>query len=823
MRAPFRRDSDRDDEPGEIDVPNHGTTTIGGQSSPRRAVCCGAMITRRSWPAIVVALVAGATSGVAAAESLQPPPPLDPHAWYTPVVPARLLETRAGGDTVDGEFHTGVPLGPGETIDVDVVGRGGVPASGVDAVVVNVTGIAPSQPTHVTVHPTGGALPLASNLNVAPGDVRPNLVMAKVGVGGRISLSNAFGTIDLVVDIAGYVPADDAFTPLVPFRLLDTRPGEPSPDGRGRPGRRVGPGGTVDIPVLGRGGVPASDVAAVVLNVTAVGPTEATHLTVFPAGSAVPVASNLNVATGVTLANLVVAKLGAGGMVSVSNAFGSIDVIGDVAGYFPTDGTFHPLSPTRLFESRPGEPVGAGGTNFANRVPAGEEIVVDLNDVPGIDADVSAVVLNVTAVNPTDASHITVWPTGVDRPLASNLNLTPGVTAPNSVIAKVGAGGHISFENFAGSTDLVIDLAGYFELEYGWLRDVATADGSTCALDWLGEAWCWGLRSHEPYYFDLPDTTSYDGDTSTVPYRLGVYDDVVQIGVSWANSCVLRAGGTVWCWGPNAWGQLGNGTVDAGYVYEQVVGLDRVVELAVGYLQSCALRDDGSVWCWGRDFSGAKRSTIWRVPNLPDAVRVSVGTDAACAVRIGGTVVCWGVVGNTGVLGDGSGTDSPTSPRPVAGITDADWVEVSGLRACATRTNGEAVCWGNSYLGGGSTGSSLVPVAVIDGITGQPADDIIQIDGGDDYACALRADAQVYCWGSEHHGERGLTPDPDDSTEVITTPVPGLPDIVAIFADRGHACAMSFDLELFCWGDNRYGQIGNGTFDDQPSPQFVFS
>jgi alpha-tubulin suppressor-like RCC1 family protein len=58
---------------------------------------------------------------------------------------------------------------------------------------------------------------------------------------------------------------------------------------------------------------------------------------------------------------------------------------------------------------------------------------------------------------------------------------------------------------------------------------------------------------------------------------------------------------------------------------------------------------------------------------------------------------------------------------------------------------------------------------------------------------------------------------------VITTPVPDLPDIVAIFADRGHACAMSFDLELYCWGDNRYGQIGNGTFDDQPSPQFIFS
>ena len=262
--------------------------------------------------------------------------PADVPGWFTPLVPARLLDTRQGEATVDGAGRPGAPVGPGGTLDLAVLGRGGVPAVGVAAVVINITATNPTASSFVTVWPTGAARPLASNLNVVAGQTVPNLVVAKVGLGGRISLFNHSGSLDLIADIAGYVPLTDGFESLVPARLLDTRPQETTIDGGGLPGQPIAAEGQLDVTVLNRGGVPSSGVDAVVLNVTATNPTDASFLTVWPRGQARPLASNLNTTRGQTVPNLVVAKVGTGGQVSFFNKVGSVDVIADVAGYFPT-------------------------------------------------------------------------------------------------------------------------------------------------------------------------------------------------------------------------------------------------------------------------------------------------------------------------------------------------------------------------------------------------------------------------------------------------------------------------------------------------------
>jgi hypothetical protein len=720
-----------------------------------------------------------------------------------------MLDTRGPGRTIDDEGNLQRRIGPGETLALRVLGRGQVPAAGVDAVVLNVTAIRPTADTHLTVYPAGATAPTASNLNVARGAVIPNLVVSKVGANGSVHVFNAFGTSDVVIDLTGYFPASDSFEPLVPARLLDTRPHQPDLDGLGRPGRPLGPRESIDVPVLGRGGVPPTGVAAVVLNVTAITPTATSHLTVYPTGSPLPNASNLNLVPGVTRPNLVLATIGSSGSISIYNEAGDAHVAADIAGYFPDNGSFQPLEPMRLFETRAGRPVVSGGVNYGVRLGAAQSIDIDVTSVPGVNGSAAAVVLNVTAISPSEASHLTLWPVGVDMPNASNLNLVPGTTAPNLVVVKVGAGGNVSLYNHAGTVDLAIDIAGYFLAEPAPLRDVATSDGSTCVVDWVGEAACWGYTPQDSsLYYDGVDN-SPGPSPLRAPYVLGVFDDIVQIGVAWGHACVLRDDGSVWCWGANYWGVVGNGISDGEFPPKKVTALEGVVEISVGYLQACAVRSDGTVWCWGKDFTNTPQPSARRIAGISDAVHVSVGAYAACVVRANGTVWCWGQNGDTGVLGDGSGTDSPV-PRPVIGLTDADWVEVSGLRACATRTSGEAACWGNSFLGGGANERSLSPVDVIDGTTGLPADDIIQIDGGDDYSCVLRADAQVYCWGSDSSGTLGLTPDPNLNTTWITTPVPGLPDIAAIFADRFHICAVSFDDELYCWGSNTSGQLGIG-------------
>ena len=117
---------------------------------------------------------------------------------YTSIVPARVLDTRAGSSASAG------PVGPGATVDLAVAGRGGVPEAGVSAVVLNVTVAEPTATTYLTLFPSGALRPLASNLNATPGQTVANLVVAKVGAGGKVSLYNDAGTAHVVADVVGW-------------------------------------------------------------------------------------------------------------------------------------------------------------------------------------------------------------------------------------------------------------------------------------------------------------------------------------------------------------------------------------------------------------------------------------------------------------------------------------------------------------------------------------------------------------------------------------------------------------------------------------------
>jgi hypothetical protein len=305
----------------------------------------------------------------------------------------------------------------------------------------------------MTVWPAGDPRPVASNLNVPAGDVRPNLVIVNVGADGAIGVFNHDGDVDVVVDVAGWFGpgAGEQYTGMSPARVWDSRYA-PGPAGQ------IGPGETRNVTIAGVGGVPATGVSAVVLNVTAVTPSARTYLTVWPTGESQPLASNLNVPPGDVRPNLVIVKIGAGGGVSFFNHDGNIDIVADVAGWIGPSGEqqFTGVPPTRVWDSRSGPgPTGPNGP--------GETRDVAVTGMAGVPlTGVSAVVLNVTAVNPSEATYLTVWPTGEPMPVASNLNVPPGDVRPNLVIAKVGAGGRVSFFNYAGNVDVVVDIAGWF-------------------------------------------------------------------------------------------------------------------------------------------------------------------------------------------------------------------------------------------------------------------------------------------------------------------------------------------------------------------------
>ena len=399
---------------------------------------------------------------------------------YTPSTPGRILDTRPGETTIDGVAQGGGVVGQGETLNLVVTGRAGVPATGVSAVVLNVTAVDQTRQSFLTVFPAGAPRPLASNLNPNPGIIEPNLVIAKVGAGGEISIYNNTGSVNLVADVEGWfpLPLGPAYAPLAPARILDTRPGNVTVDGVAAGGGNLTAGSTIDLTVTGRGGVPSTGVGAVVLNVTAVDQTARSFVTVFPTGSPRPNSSDLNPNPGVTAPNLVIAMVGAGGQVSIYNNAGEVNLVADVQGWFPSGPAYTSLTPARLLETRAGfttiDGVSAGG----GPVGPNSMINVKVTDRAGVPASgVGAVALNVTATDQTNDTYLTVFPAGSPRPIASNLNPVPGLVAPNMVIAKVGANGEVSIYNRSGTVNVIADVHGWFP------SDIVTGDDAAMVLE----------------------------------------------------------------------------------------------------------------------------------------------------------------------------------------------------------------------------------------------------------------------------------------------------------------------------------------------------
>jgi hypothetical protein len=373
-------------------------------------------------------------------------------------LPARLADTRPGRQTVDGINPRVGALPGGQVLRVPVLGRIGIPETGVDSVALNVTVTEPQGGGWLTVFPTDEPKPNASNVNYVPGQTIPNMVIAKVGADGSVSIYSPT-TTHIVVDVATWYPTTDPFEPMTPARLADTRAGKSTADGQNVPAGRVQGGGVLTVPVTGRMGIPA-DASAVVLNVTVTEPQGGGWLTVFPTGDPMPNASNLNYSLGETIPNLVMAKVGSDGTVSIFTPT-TAHIIVDVSGWFPASGGFTALTPARLTDTRPGKSTADGINARSSALPGGQTMKVQIRGRVGIPAEATAVALNVTVTEPQGGGWITVFPSGQGMPLASNLNYVPGQTIPNMVISKIGSDGTVSIYS-PTTAHIIVDVAGWF-------------------------------------------------------------------------------------------------------------------------------------------------------------------------------------------------------------------------------------------------------------------------------------------------------------------------------------------------------------------------
>ncbi len=422
---------------------------------------------------------------------------------YNPVNPSRICDTRAADPPYVNYNQCNLfgpnPLGTSSSLDVRITGvhRTVTIPSNATSVVLNVTATDTTQAGgFLTVYPTGVALPNTSSINFGAGQSVPNLVQVGIGNGGFISIYNFIGSTDVIVDVEGYFAPPSitsnagGYVPISPVRVCDTRPTQPgvssnqcNSSGSGT----MGPNSVINVNVAGSGpggvldSVPSSAIA-VVLNITATDTTQnGGFLTVYPAFTQTPNASNLNFGANESVANRVVVPIDpTSGDISIYNFNGNTDVIVDVNGYYTgatssTSGSaFTPIVPFRLCDTRTANPplVGSnecnsGATSNNGPLTQGETYTMQAATVSPIPSNAIAVVINVTSVNATtNGGFFTVFPTpnvvGGSPPNISDLNFNQGQVVANLDLVKTGSGGSVNVFNAIGSSELIVDVMGYY-------------------------------------------------------------------------------------------------------------------------------------------------------------------------------------------------------------------------------------------------------------------------------------------------------------------------------------------------------------------------
>jgi alpha-tubulin suppressor-like RCC1 family protein len=409
---------------------------------------------------------------------------------------------------------------------------------------------------------------------------------------------------------------------------------------------------------------------------------------------------------------------------------------------------------------------------------------------------------------------------------------------------------------------------------------LAAGSVHTCALLSNGTVECWGAAYHGQLGNGTTTGSQVctNGACSTTPVEVSGLTGVIAIAAGAAHTCALLSNHTVQCWGLNTFGQLGNGmsmgpqTCTAGGTYGcsslpvVVSGLSGATAITAGHGHTCALLSGGTVACWGDNAYGelgngsctgpqqctntdgafACSTTPIVVPGLSGVTTIAAGDEGThtCALLSGGSVKCWGD-GEMGALGNGmtvgpqtctwggSNYTTFTTPVAVSGLSGATSVAVGGDVSCALVSGGGIDCWGANYLGqlgdGTATGPekcatvyacSTTPVAVSD--LAAPA--ISVVTGGAD-TCALLSGGTVECWGTSVQGGLGIAPDAgtlqcDFGSQCSTIPVAvsGLTGVTSLAAGQDHTCALQANGSVWCWGNNTTGQVGNGTTATAPTP-----
>jgi hypothetical protein len=328
--------------------------------------------------------------------------------------------------------------------------------------------------------------------------------------------------------------------------------------------------------------------------------------------------------------------------------------------------------------------------------------------------------------------------------------------------------------------------------------------------------WAWGFNNNG----QLGDGTLTD-HASPVQAVVGL-TGIKAVAAGQFFTLALKEDGTVWSWGDNSYGQLGDGTMTDSLVPVQVVGLTGVTAIACGSEHALALKSDGTVWAWGTNYCGAlgdNTEVDSAVPvqayGISDVTAIAAGYWFSMALMSDGTIGSWGD-NYWGTLGDGTDLDCPY-PIYVQGISDAVAIACGDYQGFAIHADGTVSSWGCNIMGQLGQGTAdldahMLPVKVLN------IDNVKQVVGGARHTVALKKDGSVWTWGWNMYGQLGVGVAGDSYTPV---PITTLSGITSIAAGGYHNLALKSDATVVSWGQGSYKAIGDGATEHRLAPVAV--
>ena len=353
--------------------------------------------------------------------------------------------------------------------------------------------------------------------------------------------------------------------------------------------------------------------------------------------------------------------------------------------------------------------------------------------------------------------------------------------------------------------------------QVGRWRSISAGGLHTCGIDQGDRLFCWGDNS--------------SGQLGRPPGALAESAGPIPLDGTWASvttgplqTCAItRTDASLWCWGNNEYGQVGNGTTGL-VAPPTMISAERWLDVSTGFYVTCGIVEDGTAYCWGVDSNGAVGNGSAAGSLAPTAVAggrvftsITVGLQHACAIEQGGALWCWGYNGN-GQIGDGTAANRDAPVEIEAGTR---WLAVAGgdLNTCGLRDDGRLRCWGQAdsgQIGDGTTSSArYIPQPV-----GLDDDGWVAIEVGAARACGRRADGVLLCWGRNDQGQLAAM----RALAIQSAPVEVPPKRASwktISLGDHHACLIDAYDNAWCSGNASRGQLGNGVAGSRTTPARV--